>query len=64
LSFIQSHWAFCVISNNYVFINNFRVLIEEELIVVTIIVTHQGVEKLIDSDAPPNPKDVGLFEAK
>jgi len=41
-----------------------RVLIEEEIIVVTTIVTQQGVEKLIDSDAPPNPKDVGLFEAK
>jgi len=32
------------------------VLIEEEIIVVTTIVTHQGVETLIDSDAPPNPK--------
>jgi len=41
-----------------------RVLIEEEIIVVTIILTHQGVEKVIDSDAPPNPKYVGLFEAK
>ena len=31
---------------------------------VTIIFTHQGVEKLIDGDEPPNPKDVGLFEVK
>ena len=41
-----------------------RVLIEEETTIVTIIVTHQGVEKLIDGDEPRNPKDVGWFEAK
>lgn len=41
-----------------------RVLVEEENKIVTIIVTHQGVEKIIDGDEPPNPKYVGLFEAK
>ena len=41
-----------------------RVLIEEGNIIVTIIVTHQGVEKLIDGDEPENPNDVGLFELK
>jgi len=39
-------------------------LIEEGNTIVTIIVTHQGVEKLIDADEPQNPKDVGLFEVK
>jgi len=37
-------------------------LTEEEITIVTIIFTHQGVEKLIDGDEPPNSKDVGLFE--
>ena len=37
-----------------------RVLVEEE----NTIVTHQVVEKHIDGDDPPSPKDVGLFEAK
>ncbi len=41
-----------------------RVLVEEEITIVTILVTHQGVEKIIDGDEPSNPKDVGLFEAK
>ena len=41
-----------------------RVLIREEITIVTIIVTHQVVEKLRDGDEPPNPKDVGRFEAK
>jgi hypothetical protein len=34
-------------------------LIREEITIVTIIVTHKVVEKLIDGDEPPNPKDVG-----
>ena len=29
--------------------------------IVTIIVTHQGVEKLTNGDEPKNPKDVGLL---
>ena len=41
-----------------------RVFIEEGNTIVTIIVTHQGVEKLLDGDEPQNPKDVGLFEVK
>ena len=41
-----------------------RVLIEEGNTIVTILVTHQEVEKLIDGNEPPYPKDVGLFEAK
>jgi len=39
-------------------------LIEERNTIVTIIVTHQGVEKLVDVDEPQNPKYVGLFEVK
>jgi len=39
-------------------------LIEEENTIVTIIVTHQGIEKLIDGNERPNPKDVGLFEGE
>jgi len=34
------------------------VLTEEE----NNIVTHQGVDKLIDGDERPNPKDVGFFQ--
>jgi len=51
LSFSESFWAFWV-------------FIEEEITIVTIIATHQGVEKLIDGDEPSNPKYVCLFEAK
>ena len=53
----QSRWEFCVISKNCV-------LVEEENETITIIVTHQGVEKLIDGDEPPNPTYVGLFQVK
>ena len=53
----QSDWAFCVISKNCV-------SVEEENETITIIVTHQGVEKLIDCDEPPNPTYVGLFQVK
>jgi len=41
-----------------------RALIEEENTIVTIIFTHQGVEKLTYGDEPPNPKYVGLFQVK
>ena len=40
------------------------VLVEEENKIVTIIVTHQGVEKIIDGDEPPNCEYVVLFEVK
>ena len=57
MSLSESHWAFCVISKNCV-------SVEEKNETITIIVTHQGVEKLIDCDEPPNPTYVGLFQVK
>ena len=40
------------------------IFVEEEITIVTIIATHQGVQKLIDGDEPPNPTYVGLFQVK
>jgi len=39
-----------------------RVFIEEGNTIVTIIVTHQGVEKLIDGDEPQNLKMLVYFK--